>query len=355
MKKLSRDRKMYLYTRCLRQQRLQHLRRSRAKRRLLRDLATRRRFARMLKVVIRAPESIMARIDSHRDELLTFISRVNRELKSGKSVHVDLRKTENFHPCGTLMFLSRLDIWMAQYPGKLTGSYPANQRSEELLQHVGALAALGLPPRCTITHENVKFWHYYSGTIGDAAIYQPLTQAVLETIDHPQGLLFGDCLNEAVSNTLSHAYGFEMKGLPAIDQRKWWMLSEVKNDEVFVAIYDWGVSIPESLRRKPELMDFLRLRRWKDARLIEAAATSLRTSTRLPHRGKGLPEMVEFSKNLASGGLSISSGMGSYIYHAESNEFKRHRFTCRMPGTLVLWKLPFREEHHADDKNDLDR
>lgn len=284
---------------------------------------------------------------------MRFLSKVDAQLSAGKAVHLNLSKVESFHACGTLMFLSRMDIWMAKYPGKLTGTYPANQRSEELLQHVGLLRALGLTERCAVTHENVRYWHYFSGKMGDAAVYKPLTEAIRDSIVHPHSQLFGDCLNEAVSNTVNHAYGFETEDLPPHDQRKWWMLSEVKDEQVFVAIYDWGVSIPASLRRKPEWKDRFKPRHWKDSKLIESAATSLWTSTKLPYRGKGLPEMVEFSKNLASGGLSISSGMGSYVYHAEGNRFHRHSFKCRMPGTLVLWQIPFRKERQHANENDL--
>lgn len=284
---------------------------------------------------------------------MRFLGKVETNLKAGKHVHLNLSKVENCHACGTLMLLSRIDIWLAKFPGKLSCSYPGNQRTEELLQHFGVLKALGLPERCTITHENVLYWHYFSGRIGDASIYKPLTEAVRDGINHPQSQLFGDCLNEAVSNTVNHAYGFDREDLPAPEQRKWWMLSEVREGNVFVAIFDWGVSIPASLRRKPEWKDLLRLRHWKDARLIESAASSEWTSTKLPYRGKGLPEMVEFSKNLETGGLSISSGMGSYIYHAEQNRFERYTFKCRMPGTLVLWQIPFREERKHAYENDL--
>lgn len=355
MKRLSQHRRKLLRKRAHRQMRRTFARRVSRLQELRQLQYQQRRHRRLSTVVARAPKTILARVDDERALLLKFVDRVSRSLARGSFVVLDFSETENFHACGTLMLLANLDIWTSKYPGKLKGTYPANERSEELLQHMGVLGVLGLQSRLSIKHANVKFWHYHKGSRADAGAYRPLTQEVLDSIVHPQGVLFGDCLNEAVTNTVNHAYGFERRGLPDPALRKWWMLAEVKDDMVFVAIFDMGVTIPASLRRKPEWADFLKLRRWKDARLIEAAASMGRTTTGLPHRGKGLPEMVEFSKKLASGGLSISSGMGSYMYHADTNSFGRHRFSCPMPGTLVLWQIPFREELNHENEDDLNR
>jgi hypothetical protein len=65
------------------------------------------------------------------------------------------------------------------------------------------------------------------------------------------------------------------------------------------------------------------------------------SSTRLPHRGKGLPEMSEFSKSLEHGGLSIWSQNAGVTYNAQQEDEKRHRVAESLPGTLVLWSIPF--------------
>ncbi|WP_146099958.1 hypothetical protein [Achromobacter insolitus] len=290
--------------------------------------------------------------EEQRQELMAVIERVDQLFLDGKSVKLDFRKVEFLHPCGTLVFLAHFDRWADLYRGRLFGTYPEDEVVEQLLQHVKVMERLGLEERRQVTHERVKFWHFKSGATANAAPYKDLATTVRDNIDHPQSALFADCLNEAVANSVGHAYDFERPWLPPKSHRKWWVLSLLKDDHVFVAIYDLGVSIPSSLRRKPEWADYLKLRPLKDSRLISLAVTSNRTSTKLPNRGKGLPEMLEFSQQLASGALSIASGNGAYKYDADAAKSTRYRLDCPVRGTLVLWQIPFRKER-GDENNDL--
>lgn len=269
-------------------------------------------------------------------------------------VVIDFKDTNLLHPCGTLIFMSHLDIWLDKYPGKLRCTYPEDKVSEELLQHISVFDKLGLPERRRIEHERVKFWHYHHGTDADSTNYKSLTKSVREGIVHPAKELFADCLNEAVVNTVNHAYKFEVAHTPRKSLQKWWMFSLYRDELLFVAIYDQGVGIPRSLKRKPELADFLRPRSYNDGRMIQGAVASELTSTKLPHRGKGLPEMLEFSNNLKHGGLSIWSQSGGVIYDAEKGKKTRHKLSRALPGTLVLWSIPFRKGQESANSNDID-
>lgn len=277
-----------------------------------------------------------------RVRLFTFFAEVESVLKDGNHVRLDLRGVKELLPCGTLTFRARLDVWLTNWRGMLTASYPKDDVVEQLFQHIGVLEALGLEPRKDITNERVKFWHFHCGSLMDASIYKSLVISIRDRIDHPERDLFADCLNEAVYNTVNHAYAFETAQLPAKDLRKWWMFSQVKDGLLSVAIYDLGVSIPASLLQRPEWRDYARLRQ-RDGQLVEAAVNSPRTSTRLPHRGKGLPEMLEFSRSLSSGGFTIASREGEFTYNASYRRHSRKKLVPPLPGTLVIWELPFQE------------
>lgn len=241
-------------------------------------------------------------------------------------------------------------MWTAANPGRLTGTYPNDVVAEQLLQNVGALTRLGLSARQEITSERVLPWHFHSGTKVAADAYASLTASVLgNDLGHPEKQLFADCLNEAVDNTVGHAYKFAVSHTPQQFLQKWWIFSLSEKDRVFVSIFDSGVTIPRSLRKKEDWIDFLKNRTyWKDSRLMSAAATTGKTSTKLPHRGKGLPEMVEFSKKLSSGGLSILSGWAVFSYDAEKDAVSHASLDCHIPGTLVLWNLPFQKERTSE-------
>jgi hypothetical protein len=282
---------------------------------------------------------------------------VEKTLRANIRVVLDFKDTSLLYPCGTLIFISRLDVWLEKFPGQLTCTYPDDEAAEQLLQRTDVLAKLGLTPRRTIDHERVKYWYLHSGTNTDARTYKDLTKTIREGIVHPDKELFADCLNEAVVNTVNHAYEFPLKRLPPKSQQKWWMFSLYMDRQLFVAIYDQGVGIPDSLRRKPEFLDYFKFRQYNDAVLIQDAIGSKLSRTRLPHRGKGLPEMLEFSQNLASGGLSIWSAHGGITYDAsavsDAMKEKRYRLSENLPGTLVMWSIPFREEQPNERTNDI--
>jgi len=65
--------------------------------------------------------------------------------------------------------------------------------------------------------------------------------------------------------------------------------------------------------------------------------------------------MLEFSNSLDSGGLSISSRFGAWIYHAVNGREETREFARMLPGTLVLWEMPFREVRSYEPKDDLYR
>ena len=136
--------------------------------------------------------------------------------------------------------------------------------------------------------------------------------------------------------------------------RKWWIFSQYKDNRFFVAIYDIGDGIPRTLRRKPEWIEFLRLRHYKDGSILRSAIATSRTRTLQPERGKGLPEMLEFSKSLKAGGLSILSAKGGFRYDAETETMRHRKFSQPLRGTLVQWAIPFRKEHGNGNNELLD-
>lgn len=346
MKRLShkqRQRQIFLSFRTVAQRTREHQRASREKLRLNPRIPT--------TTTVVLPETIRMLGEEERQNLTDAIERVSQLLAAGRSVRLDFRKVRFLHPCGTLVFLANFDHWVDLNPGRLTATYPEDEVVEQLLQHVQVMRRLGLQERKEVTHERVKFWHFKSGATANAASYKDLAVTVRDNIAHPQSALFADCLNEAVANSVGHAYDFEKRELPPRSHRKWWLLSSMRDDQVFVSVYDLGVSIPSSLRRKPEWTEYLRIRPLKDRRLISLAIASNRTSTKLPQRGKGLPEMLEFSQQLRTGALSIASGHGAYKYDANTGTSSHYSLDCPIQGTLVLWQIPFRKERDNEQNS----
>lgn len=295
-------------------------------------------------LTITAPDAFELADDRNRSAVFAFFDRICAALQGGLRVKIGFGSTSELHPCGTLVLMANIEEWMTRFPGKLSCDYPKDEVVEQLFQHVGLLAKFGHTPRREISSERVAFWHFYSGLTADPSAFLDLTLSIIDEIDHPNAPLFADCLNEAICNTVGHAY----KECSSTDVpeglRKWWIFSQYKGERYFVAIYDIGDGIPRTLRRKPEWFEFLRFRHYKDGSILRSAIATNRTRTLQPERGKGLPEMLEFSQSLRAGGLSILSAKGGFRYDADSGTMRHRKFSSSLRGTLVQWAIPFRRE-----------
>ena len=128
-------------------------------------------------------------------------------------------------------------------------------------------------------------------------------------------------------------------------QTKWWLFALIKDGKLDVAICDRGMGIPTSLREKPEMATVIpilirKLRKRVASGLIEIAVESSRSRTKLPHRGKGLPDMLTFSKQETVGGIFIMSHHGYFVYNSQFGSEVARDFHPPLEGTLITWHIP---------------
>lgn len=298
-----------------------------------------------------APEVFQLSSRDSRNEMIYFLRSISIGLSAGKNIELCFDRTRKLHPCGTLIFKAHLDSWRTRFKGSLRLTYPKESLVHELFQHIGLLADFEMSREVEIKSSNVKHWKHFVGNKIEAALYKELTLEVVSHMEHPESYRFGGCLDEAVSNCVNHAYrdfnsNRYVKG-------NWWMFSSPKEGGLFVAIYDIGIGIPSSLRTKKE-WQFLWSRKLSDARSIKAAVETEQSSTEQTHRGKGLPEMLEFCRSLQTGQLVILSGKGGVVYNGDDKEEpKLLEFKAKLPGTLVLWSLPLKASASNESKNHL--
>lgn len=158
-------------------------------------------------------------------------------------------------------------------------------------------------------------------------------------------------LVEAMDNVINHAYPKDMHfSLRTV--RRWWMTAAIDKVErkLTVAIFDQGVSIPVSLPHWRRYGRFKKVLRRilgidhdssniaQDGEAIRLATRVAASSTRLPHRGKGLGFMQEFIDECRGGRLRIISRCGEYRYtKGEAPIVMSHPVT--IGGTLIEWEL----------------
>lgn len=265
-----------------------------------------------------------------------FFDQVNDLLASGREVRIDFRKCERLYPCGLLILMGWVDDWVSKYPGRITGVYPKDDLVEQMLQHVGVLSKLGLPHRKTVTHDDVVRWHYFHGRNADATPIEPFMLQLQGLLGEELQLGLGNCVTEAMINVGHHAYQGKSGGA-------WWIFATISKGTVFIALHDRGDSVPGTLLAKPQVTDYLSGRMWSlgrgDGKLITAAVGG-RTRTNLPYRGKGLPEMLQFTKSYPRSELGIFSRNGFFRFDGEETT---GRLSSSIKGTLIVWMLKIAE------------
>lgn len=313
-------------------------------------------------VVIRVPKHLMAeRIDSRRLMLDTLES-LNRHLQRGAAkIKLDWSGVQRIYPGGMLMMIAHLELLAELWPGRIRFACPKGSLAAQLIRHfdLGAkfgVAADGNTPR----HQSVLPWRFATGADVDGALIDRHITGFANRLasDVPDGLY--RALSEATTNVQHHAYP-ESSGVPVI-MKRWWLFSRVeeassgKDGVIYLAFYDVGVGIPTSMRNclqglREHSLEVVRMvlsefgideDLGQDAKLLRLAVEHTRTSTGLPFRGKGLPEMREFVVETSGGRMTIISGRAQYSVRSESPVAASVKCDRGILGTLILWSLPLK-------------
>lgn len=314
--------------------------------------------------VIPVPTFLIAERDTHRRKIQKTLSSVRSVLRRPRTrVRLDFSRTKKLFPGGTLVFLAHLHLLLEEHPGRIKARCPPRSLAGQLMRHFGIADKLGINPETSQpSDESVIHWRYRTGTFADGRditeILDSYRQSTCATI--PDGLY--DVLTEALTNVRHHAY----RGADSVpeEMKRWWIFSRYVAPEtgqtgnLYIAVYDVGVGIQGSMRRKLTTGEYVlartdelfgwagwtRSRKRLDRLLLTRAIEHDRSSTGLGFRGKGLPEMREFVLETESGKLCIISGTSQYV--SASAEQASICSGCGDPiiGTLILWSIPLQCE-----------
>lgn len=298
-----------------------------------------------------APVHFILNVPGPRAELLRLLVAMRSLVKEGKGVRIDFSRTKKMYPCGTILFMAELDrIVQGVGRGTVIASHPKDRIVEQVIQKVGIASLLGLKRRF---HDeslgpSVRHWRYASGSQAEGE----KTSAMLDhyrlrlAVGLTRSLYEG--IVEAMSNSMNHAYIAARADGSGADEseRRWWMFWQESKGSLSVAICDLGIGIPASLDNKVTLRDMLDQLVAKFglatpfASKIKAAMELGRSRTNLPHRGKGLDDILDVVRKGVSGGLRITSGRGFYLYDAGSQADTLTDFGDDVMGTIVQWNIP---------------
>jgi hypothetical protein len=308
--------------------------------------------------IIRTPKDLLAEKEDYRLKIWEAIEKASEALASGHRIRFDFTRTFKAFPGGLLIFLAYVELLLDRYPYRISAVSSPGSLITQLLQHFGFATRLNM--RCVGTkprHESVVNWQFLTGTQADGPKITELlnTYKSVSNSEMPEGLY--DVLAEALTNVRHHAYPASYETPESL--RKWWLFSRYeaptteKRGNLYIAVYDIGVGIQDSLRHKLKtgeiVLDatdqFLNLMNLNNATgierlLLKRAIEEERSSTGLSFRGNGLPEMKDFVMSTDTGRLYIISGRAQYTCIASDDHSEAFNCKTRFPGTLILWSIP---------------
>lgn len=312
--------------------------------------------------VIAMPKSMIVERDEQRAILRRSLDTAFEALGNGRRVKFDFSPVLKIFPGGLLVFLAHLELMILTWPGKVSIRTPHGSMAAQLLDHFGISALIGKTPSSIPSkHESVVNWRYLTGhgSEGEKILELLNSYKAHSDAEIPEGLY--DVLAEAFTNVRHHAFP---AGRQIFDElKRWWLFSryeapkEGKRGNLYIAIYDIGVGIQNSMRSQlktgewvldvqDEILSMLssqhspRLERV----LLKRAVEHERSSTGLKNRGLGLPEMKEFVMSTQGGRLYILSGEAQYSCIQESGAGEVFECFNGFPGTLILWSLPLMQK-----------
>lgn len=318
---------------------------------------------------ITAPSELTSFSAQGRYDLYILLRQIN-EIPERSKMLLDFRSLIKFKISAVLILFAHLEI--------LTESRPRTR----ILWH---------PPRDSITNEKLAslgFWEMMGGdyNAADDSIKicsvshqqkenddkRPLKEAILyaEKAIASYGLEDSDgetdqalfaAVSESFSNVWQHAYAEDINKkhstlCVALKAQKWWIALQHFEGQLFIAVYDVGVGIPASTRKK-EWYTSLAGEIFSafgglspDSRDIQTALEYGSSRFNVQGRGNGLPAVKRFVEINPNGQLQIMSGKSLYRFRSKDNFTKWTDLNDCFPGTLIQWNIALGEDNGEVDE-----
>lgn len=180
-----------------------------------------------------------------------------------------------------------------------------------------------------------------------------------DRMDPNTEFLFGDAVSETINNVGRHAY-------PAANdnEKEWWLICEVLNQQLFLAIYDRGVGIPKTVVDQPwflfslkstypdqykaitEALDetgsnwkFYAVRRLKDSELIYISMKGDVTGMKQKKHGQGSKSIKALVNDTENGKLWVFSKKGLFVFEDADEIPQLYKLPTEFSGTLLQWNI----------------
>lgn len=225
---------------------------------------------------------------------------------------------------------------------------------EEYRQEAGAIRI------CSVSNEQNQ--NNNKQPLRDAITYakDAIAQYQLSSVEGEDDDAAFGAISESFTNVWQHAYAEDLtlkyRTLgEAAGVKKWWIALKHMNGELFMAVYDIGVGIPASTRKKgwyssvkQDLVSFLSGMS-SDNQDIKTALEYGNSRHKIQGRGNGLPTMKKFVETNPNGVLRIMSGRGMYRFGSRTGSENWFDLAASFPGTMVQWNIALNANGGTDE------
>ncbi|CAN7361171.1 hypothetical protein [Pseudomonas sp. LjRoot263] len=303
------------------------------------------------------PPGLISFFDSDYSNFFSFIEKLESSAKKSK-VLIDIGSIHEVKAAAMLVLYSTIEIIQIKTADKervkftsckhrhvsisfwKSGIWELTNQSEFLPKYKKVKAGLEI---CTASFAATK-----AGDDSQLRKVIDYTQsAVLEAgLDEEADLLAYNAITESVSNVWQHAYdeSFFKDGIDN-ELAHWWIIVERIGNQFFIAVFDRGAGIPDTLQRKSWYKvafidsDGKVYEIAVDARRIQLAVGYGRSRFKNDNRGKGLSEAKDFVQSNPMGTMIIYSGFGDYTFSSQTGKEDLKELPTRFNGTLIQWNL----------------
>ena len=309
--------------------------------------------------VIEAPSEFNLDLGAGK-QVVKFLRAVSAAVLRDKlNVRLNFKYTKSFQVPGTILLFAEIDriITLSDLIKPISIIGPFRRRPREVMKQIGLYDLTG--DKCNVVpeREDVVYWKATKGASQTGDTYGSLVEAIAERAnkDHAKQLEVSGIwrsVNEAVANSVDHAYKKPRRDGFAGMETKWWMFSQIKSGIFTLAVCDLGCGYRETINETlPERFIASMAQKLigvnRDSAAIATAMEFGRSGTLESHRGKGSRDVLSLLEKHGNGLLYILSNTGWMQF-----EFKGGHQVGKfngdlgidIGGTVVWWRLPLEGE-----------
>lgn len=298
-------------------------------------------------ILVNAPRKVSLQDAKTHADLTSFLAAMRSKLATGsRKIVLNFWRTNGIVAGGGLLLFAELQRSMDLYPEVKFLCHPSkDNRTNQVLQHLGIFQMLGCSYRVRLTRQDVVTWRSARGEVIDCEPAGIMIEQYSSL--KPRSQLLFRAASEAISNAINHAYdGTREDNLRGQSNKNWWMFCREYENKFAMSVCDLGVGIPNTLTNKNPgeiVRDILSKLSGglvpNDSNMIMGAMEYARTRTENDHQGKGLMDLQKIIESSYGARMHLFSNRGCVTYDSD-NGYQQFNYRNSILGTLVVWQLP---------------